>query len=120
MLVTDTLVSRSLDATFSELTGQPTPPDLYVPGPSTVAPITRTTETLPSSVASSEPPASVIPAKSQATPVPNPTQIASVSLPAIEGHTAQSSGSDDDATQFQIAHRASAPDLSTPAPSTDP
>ena len=73
MLVTDTLVSRSLGATFSELTGQPTPPDLHVPGPSTVAPITGTTETLPSSIASSEPPAIVIPAESQATPIPDPT-----------------------------------------------
>ena len=60
MLVTDTLVSRSLDATFSELTGQPTPPELRVPAPTTVAPVTRTTETLPSSVASSEPPPTVI------------------------------------------------------------
>ena len=62
MLVPDTPVSRSLGATLSELTGQPTPPDLHVPSPSTVAPITGTTETLPSSVASSELPASVIPA----------------------------------------------------------
>ena len=69
----DTLVSKSLGATFSELTGQPTPPDLHVPGPSTVAPIIGTIETLPSSVASSEPPASVIPVESQAAPVPDPT-----------------------------------------------
>ena len=62
--MTDTLVSRSLGATFSELTGQPTPPDLHVLGPSIVAPITGTTETLPSSVVSSEPPATVIPAES--------------------------------------------------------
>ena len=58
-----TLVSRSLGATFSELTGQPTPPYLYVPGPSIVTPITGTTETLPSSVASLE----------QAAPVLDPT-----------------------------------------------
>ena len=62
-------VSRSLGATFSELTGRPTLPELHVPSPSTVAPITETTETLPSSVASSEPPASVIPTESQAAPV---------------------------------------------------
>ena len=96
----DTTVSTSLGATFSELTGQPTPPYLHVPGPSTVAPITRTTETLPSSVASSKPPAAVIRTESQAAPVPDPTQTASASLPAIEGQTAQSSGSDDDGTQF--------------------
>ena len=60
----DTPVLWSLGATFSELTWQTTPPDLHVPGPSTVAPITGTTEMLPSSVASSEPPAIVIPTES--------------------------------------------------------
>ena len=60
VLVTDTPVSRSLGATFSELTGQPTPPELRVPIPSTVAPVTGTTEMVPSSVASSEPPPIVI------------------------------------------------------------
>ena len=75
MLVTDTLVSRSLGATFSELTGQPTPPELYVPGPSIVAPIIGTIEPLPSLVASLE----------QAALVPDPTQTASVSLLATEG-----------------------------------
>ena len=64
MLVIDTLVSRSLGATFSELTGHPTSLDLHVPGPSTVAPITETTKTLPSSVASSEPAATVVPVES--------------------------------------------------------
>ena len=88
MLVTDTLVSRSLGATFSELTGQPTPLELCVPRPSTVAPVTRTTETLPSSVASSEPPAIVIPVESQVAPVLEQTQTASASLPVIEDQTA--------------------------------
>ena len=69
MLVTDTPVSRSLGATFSELIGQPTPLELCVPRPSTIALVTRTTETLPSLVASSEPPAIVIPAESQVAPV---------------------------------------------------
>ena len=82
--------SRSLGASFSELTGQPTPPYLHVPGPSIVAPITGTTEMLPSSVASSE----------QAAPVLDPTQTASASLLATKDQTAQSSGSDDDGTQF--------------------
>ena len=94
----DTLVSRSLGATFSELTGQPTPLQLRVPGPSTVAPVTGTIEMLPSSVASSEPPATVIPAKSQVATVLEQTQTASASLPAIEGQIAQSFGSEDDAT----------------------
>ena len=62
--MTDTPVSRSLGATFSELTGQPTLLDRHVLGPSIVAPITRTIEMLPSSVASLEPPATVIPAES--------------------------------------------------------
>ena len=88
MLVTHKLVSRSLGATFSELTGQPTPPKLHVPSPSTVAPITRTTEMLPSSVASSEPFAIVKPAESQAVPVLELTQTASASIPATEGHIA--------------------------------
>ena len=66
-------VSRSLGTSFSELTGQPTPPYLHVPGPSTVAPITRTTETLSSSVASLEPPATVIHIEPQAAPVIDPT-----------------------------------------------
>ena len=55
MLVTDTLVSRSLGATFSELIGQPTPPKLHVPVPTTATPVTETTEPIPLSVASSEP-----------------------------------------------------------------
>ena len=55
-----TPVSRSLGASFSELTGQPTLLELHVLGPSTVASITRTTEMLPSSVASSEQVAPVI------------------------------------------------------------
>ena len=49
-----TPVSRSLGASFSELTEQPTPLELHVLGPSIVAPITRTIETLLLSVASSE------------------------------------------------------------------
>ena len=120
LLVRETIVSRSLGASFSEFTGQPTPPYLHVPGPSTVAPITETTETLPSSVASSEPAASVIPAQPTAALVPNQTQTASALLPAIEGQTAQSSGLDDDGTQFQLAPRTSAPGLSAVAPLTDP
>ena len=111
----ETTVSRSLGAFFSELIGQPTPPYLHVPGPSIVAPITGTTETLPSLVASSEPAAPVIPSESQAAPVPDPTQTASASLLATEGQTAQSFGSDDDGTQLQLAPRTSAPDSSTVA-----
>ena len=81
LLVPETTVSKSLGASFSELTGQPTPPYLHVPGPSIVAPITGTTEMLPSSEASSEPAASVEPTQPTAAPVPDPTQTASASLP---------------------------------------
>ena len=69
VLVTDTPVSRSLGATFSELTGQPTPLELHVPAPTIVTPVTGTIEMLPSSVASSELAATVIPIESQATPI---------------------------------------------------
>ena len=115
-----TLVSRSLGASFSELTGQPTPPELHVLGPSIVAPITGTIETLPSSVASSKPLATVIPAETQATPVPDLTQAASASLLATESQTAQSLGSDNDGTQLQLAPRTSAPDSSAATLSIDP
>ena len=87
LLVLETSVSRSLGASFSELTGQPTPPYLYVLGSSTVAPITETTETLPSSVASSKP-TIVVPSESQAAPVLDPTQTTTASLLASEGQTA--------------------------------
>ena len=60
----DTPLTRSLSASFSELAGRPTLLELHVPGASTIAPIIGTIETLPSSVASSEPPASVIPVES--------------------------------------------------------
>ena len=61
VLVMDTLVSRSLGATFSELIGQPTPLELRVPIPTIVALVTKTTEMLSSSVASSEPPQTFTP-----------------------------------------------------------
>ena len=61
VLVTDTLVSRSLGATFSELTRKPTPLVFRVPVPTLAAPVTGSTEMIPSSVASSEPPQTVTP-----------------------------------------------------------
>ena len=73
LLEPDTSVSRSLGASFSELIGQPTPSYMHVPCPSMATPITATTETLPSSMASSEPAASVIPAQPTAAPVPDLT-----------------------------------------------
>ena len=95
----DTSVSRSLEASFSELTGMPTPPHMHAAGPSTAAHVAMTTQRLPSSVASSDP-TTDIPAASQAAPTPAQTQTASAMLLAIEGQSVQSSGSDDDGAQF--------------------
>ncbi|XP_066341306.1 uncharacterized protein [Miscanthus floridulus] len=119
LFVPDTSVSRSLGASFSELTGMPTPPHMHAPGPSTAAPVVVTTQRLPSSVASSDPTTDV-PAASQAAPAPAQTQTASATLPATEGQSVQSSGSDDDGTQYTLAPRTSAPDSSAAAPPTDP
>ena len=43
LLVLETSVSWSLGASFSELTGHPTPLDLHVPVPATIAPVIGTT-----------------------------------------------------------------------------
>ena len=91
----DTSVSRSLGASFSELTGMPTPPHMHALGPSTAASIVVTIQRLPSSVASSDP-TTDIPAASQAAPALAQTQTTSVTLLATEGQSVQSSGSDDD------------------------
>ena len=91
---------------------------MHAPGPSTTAPVAMMTQRLPSSVASSDP--TDVPAASQAAPAPAQTQTASVTLPASEGQSVHSSGSDDDGAQFHIATRTSAPDSSAAAPSADP
>ena len=95
----------------------PTPPHMHAPGPSTT-PVAVTTQRLPSSVASSDP--TDVPAASQAAPALAQTQTASATLPATEGQSVQSSGSDDDGAQFQLAPRTSAPGSSAAAPPTDP
>ena len=97
----------------------PTPPHMHALGPSTAAPIAVTTQRLPSSVASSDP-TTVVPAASQAALALAQTQTALAMLPATEGQSAQSSRSDDDATQFQLAPRSSAPDSSAATPPTSP
>jgi hypothetical protein len=58
--MTDTPVSRSLGTTFSDLTGQPTLLEFWVPISAIAAPFTGTTETLPFLVASLEPVAPVL------------------------------------------------------------
>ena len=115
----DTSVSRSLGASISELTGMPTPPHMYAPGPSTIASIAVTTQRLPSSIASSDPTTN-IPAASQAAPALAQTQTASETLPATEGQSVQSSGSNDDGAQFRLAPRTSVPGSSAVAPPTAP
>ena len=97
----------------------PTPPYMHAPGPSTAAPVAMTTQRLPSSVASSDP-TTDIPAASQAASALAQTQTSSATLLAIEGQSVQSSGSDDDGAQFQLAPRTSAPGSSATAPPTDP
>ena len=92
---------------------------MHTAGPSTVAPAIMTTQRLPSSIASSDPTIDIL-AASQAAPVPAQTQTALATLPATEGQSVQSSGLDDDGTQFQLAPRTSAPSSSTAAPQTDP
>ena len=79
-------VSRSLGASFSELTGMPTPPHMHIASPSTAAPVTVTTQRLPSSVASSDPTTNV-PAASQDAPVLAQTQTSLETLLATEGQS---------------------------------
>ena len=82
----DTSVSRSLGASFSELTGMPTPPHMHTAGPSIAAPVTMTTQRLPSSIASLDPTTDV-PIASQAAPTLAQTQTASETLPVTEGQS---------------------------------
>jgi hypothetical protein len=135
--VTDTPIFRSLGATFSELTEQPTPLEFRALAPTTVAPVTRTTETIPLSVASSELPQTVtptlevsvtatmpvvapLPTVSLSEPQAGQTQTASHPLLVTEGQTAQSLESEDDTAHFQISHRTTAPDSSAPTPLSNP
>ena len=97
----------------------PTLPHMHAVGPSTAALVIMTTQRLPSSIASSDP-TTDIPAASQAAPALAQTHTASALLPATEGQSAQSSGSDDDAAQFQLAPRTSVPYSSAAAPPTSP
>ena len=71
-IVPDTSVSRSLGASFSELTGMPTPPHMHTTSPSTAALVAVTTQRLPLSVASSDPTTDVL-AASQVAPAPAQT-----------------------------------------------
>ena len=84
LFVPDVSVSRSLGASFSEVTGMPIPPHMHTAGPSTAALIAVTTQRLPSSVASLDPTIDIL-AASQAAPALAQTHTASATLPTIEG-----------------------------------
>jgi hypothetical protein len=127
-------------ATYSELTGQPTPSyttfvtTLEMSASETVELLVSgaaTTETVPSSVASTDPPtlgvfqaqATVTAPIIATTPsVPAPAiQTQTVSLPRLssEGQP-DSSKSEEDTSQFVITPRSSAPDTTASVPPLDP
>jgi hypothetical protein len=82
--------------------------------PQTVTPTIEVSATTIAPVVASLPP--VLPLEPQA----EQTLTASPPLLVFEGQTAQSSRSEDDAAQFQISHRTTAPGPSAPTPPTDP
>ena len=82
--------------------------------PQTVTPTLEASATATATAADVAPLPIVTPAKLQSTLVTDLTQTGSPSLLATEGQTPQSSGSEDDAAQFQVSHRTSAPDSTAP------
>jgi hypothetical protein len=127
-------------ATYSELTGQPTPSyTIVVTSSGTSAsetislPVTRAaiTETVPSSVASTDPPTlGVFQAQATVT-APIIATTPSVTAPALQTQTASlprlstegqpnSSESEEDTSQFVITPRSSAPDMTMSVPPSDP
>jgi hypothetical protein len=139
-LLTSTPFSTDLSASYNELTGQPTPSHTTVVTTSgmsaleTVAlPVTgtETTETVPSSVASIDPPtvgalqaqvtetAALVVTTSSAPAPALQTQTASLPHVSTEGQP-DSSESEEDTSQFVITPRFSAPDTTTSVPPSDP
>jgi hypothetical protein len=129
-----------LSATYSELTGQPIPSYttfVTTSGMSASDPAfppvsgARTTETLPSSVASTDPPTlGVFQAQATVT-APIVATIPSVATPALQTQTTSlphpslegqpdSLESEEDTSQFVITPRSSAPDTTTFVPPLDP
>jgi hypothetical protein len=129
-----------LSATYSELTGQPSPSyttvvtTLEMSASETAAlPMigAATTETLPSSVASTDPPTlGVFQAQATVT-APIVATTPSVAAPALPTQTASlprlstegqpdSSESEEDTSQFVITPRSSAPDTTASVPPSDP
>jgi hypothetical protein len=139
-LLTGTPFSTDLSASYSELTGQPTPSHTTVLTTSEmlaseiVAPPvtwTGTTETIPSSVASTDPPTvgalqaqvtetAALVATTSLAPAPElQTQTASLPCVSIEGQH-DSSESEEDTSQFLITPSSSAPDTTASVPPSDP
>jgi hypothetical protein len=129
-----------LSATYSELTGQLSPSYTTVETTTGMSaldiafpPVTggRTTEIVPSSVASIDSPTfgvfqaqatvtAPIVATTPSVPAPVPhTQTASLSRPSSEGQT-DSSESEEDTSQFVITPRSSALDTTASVPPSDP
>jgi hypothetical protein len=129
-----------LSATYSELTGQPTPSHTTLvtslglsASEAAVPPVigTGTTETVPSSVASTDPLAvgslqaqvtETAPLVATSSSVPAPvvqTQTASQPRASSEGQP-DSSESEEDTSQFVITPRSSAPDSTPSVPPSDP
>jgi hypothetical protein len=129
-----------LSASYCELTGQPTPSHTTVVTSSgmsaskTVAPLVigiGTTETVPSSVASKDPPtvdvfqalvtkiAPIVATTSSVSAPALQTQTASLPCVSIEGQP-DSSESEEDTLKFVITPRSSAPNTTASVPPSDP
>jgi hypothetical protein len=139
-LLTGTPFSTDLSASYSELTGQPTPSHTTVVTTSgmstseTVAPPvtgTGTTETVHSSVASTDPPtvgafqaqvtetAAIVATTSSVLAPTLQTQTASLPCVSIEGQP-DILESEEDTSLFVITPRSSAPDTTASVPPSDP
>jgi hypothetical protein len=139
-LLIGTPFSTDLSASYSELTSQPTPSHttvvttLGMSASETVAPPvpgTRTTEIVPSSIASTDHPivgafqaqvTETVAIVATTSSVPGPalqTQTASLSRVSIEGQP-DSSELEEDTSQFVITPRSSAPDMTASIFSSDP
>jgi hypothetical protein len=131
---------NDLSASYSELTGQPTPSHTTVvtslgmsASETVVLPVSgaRTTETVPSSVASTDPPTLGVLQAQVTETAPIVATTSSVPAPALQTQTAllpclstegqpDSSESEEDISQFVITPRSSAPDSIASVPPSDP
>jgi hypothetical protein len=139
-LLTGTPFSTNLSVSYSELTGQPTPSrttvltTIVMSASEIVAPLvtgTGTTETIPSLVASTDPPivgtlqaqvietAALIATTSSAPALELQIQTASLPRVSTEGQH-DSSESEEDTSQFLITPRSSTPDSTASIPPSNP